>query len=392
MRSLAIITTHPIQYNAPLFKQLSERGNISCKVFYTWGQTNEGLIYDPGFNKNREWDIPLLEGYEFEFIHNSAKRPGSDHFFGIINKTIIDKIHVYKPDAILVFGWSFYSHLKVMRYFKGKIPVIFRGDSNLIDEAGASIFNKIARRIFLRWVYKHIDIALYVGVANKRYYESFGLESNKLVFAPHCIDNHRFSENNASFEEQANSWRTKMNILESDIVFLFAGKLQAKKNPQLLIDAFQCLKEKNIKLLFVGNGEMEVELKEKAKGDERILFLNFINQSQMPIVYRMGDVFVLPSIGPGETWGLSVNEAMACGRPVIVSDACGSNEDLVIEGITGYSFKSNQLQDILNKISLMLNKETIGKMGVSAKSHIEKYHMNLFVNAIEKSMQDLAGQ
>lgn len=388
MRSLAIITTHPIQYNAPLFKLLSERGVISCKVFYSWGQTNEGLIYDPGFNKNREWDIPLLQGYEFEFIHNSAKRPGSDHFLGVINKSILDKINVYKPDAILVFGWSFYSHLKVMRYFKGKIPVIFRGDSNLIDEAGASIFKKIARRIFLRWVYKHIDFALYVGVANKRYYESLGIETNKLVYAPHCIDNHRFSENNASFEEQAKCWRTKMIILESDIVFLFAGKLQAKKNPQLLIDAFQYLKEKNIKLLLVGNGEMEAELKEKARGDNRILFLDFINQSQMPVVYRMGDVFVLPSIGPGETWGLSVNEAMACGRPVIVSDACGCCEDLIIEGKTGYSFRSNQVNDLRQKLSLFLDKEHLSKMKLDVKKFIDKFDLEYLAAQVEMTLTE----
>ena len=67
----------------------------------------------------------------------------------------------------------------------------------------------------------------------------------------------------------------------------------------------------------------------------------------MPIVYRLGDVFVLPSKGPIETWGLSVNEAMACSRAIIVSDRCGCGVDLVKEGINGYIFKRKSVKDLL---------------------------------------------
>ena len=131
---IAIVTTHPIQYNAPFFRLLEQEPSITPKVFYTWSQTEYEQKYDPGFGKKIEWDIPLLEGYSYEFVNNKAKHPGSDHFMGIENPLLIKKIQEWKPDMVLVYGWSFKSHLQCLRYFNKKIPVLFRGDSTLLDE------------------------------------------------------------------------------------------------------------------------------------------------------------------------------------------------------------------------------------------------------------------
>src|ERR1022692_4201496 len=128
MRRLAVITTHPVQYNAPLFELLHKHGKVAVKVFYTWGEEVLEKKFDPGFGKIVQWDIPLLNGYDYEFLENTAKEKGSHHFNGIVNPTIIRDIQLWKPDAVLVYGWKFRSHLKVMRYFKNKVPVWFRGD------------------------------------------------------------------------------------------------------------------------------------------------------------------------------------------------------------------------------------------------------------------------
>ena len=157
MKKLAIISTHPIQYNAPLFKLLQQRGNVHIKVFYTWGSQVMEDKYDPGFGKKIKWDIPLLDGYEYEWVENIAKDPGSHHFPGIDNPGLVASIENWKADAVLVYGWSFKSHLKVMRYFKGKIPVFFRGDSVLLNQR--SQLKVLLRKLFLKWVYSHIDIA-----------------------------------------------------------------------------------------------------------------------------------------------------------------------------------------------------------------------------------------
>ncbi len=158
MRKLAIITSHPIQYNAPLFELLTKRNKIAVKVFYTWGESVLKDKYDPGIGKVIEWDIPLLKGYDYEFLENISTDKGSHHFSGIINPTAIQQINAYQPDSILVYGWAFKSHLNILRYYKGKIPVLFRGDSTLLDKTG--ILASVKRTLFLRWIYRYVDFAL----------------------------------------------------------------------------------------------------------------------------------------------------------------------------------------------------------------------------------------
>lgn len=173
-KRLAIITTHPIQYNAPLFKLLAQRGIIQVKVFYTWGETVLQNKYDPGFSKNIEWDIPLLEGYDYSFVLNTAKDKGSHHFNGINNPALIRDIELWKPDAILIYGWSFKSHLKALRYFNKKNLIFFRGDSNSLKKI--SFFKNKLRNLFLKWVYRHVDVAFYTGTHNRNYFLQHGLK------------------------------------------------------------------------------------------------------------------------------------------------------------------------------------------------------------------------
>lgn len=371
MKKLAVITTHPIQYNAPLFKLLTLRKNLQVKVFYTWGQAHD-KVFDTGFSIYRTWDIPLLEGYEYEFVENVAAKPGSHHFNGIINPLLIKKVEAYKPDAALVIGWCFNSHLKLLRYLKGKCKVLFRGDSTLLNEPAGTSLKKIARRFFLRWVYSHIDIALYTGIANKAYFEAAKLKCWQMYFAPHAVDNTRFEGKGYEYESIALQWRKNIGIDEACRVFLFAGKFELKKNVALLINAFIKTASQKDHLILVGNGLLENDLKALASGNPRIHFLNFQNQSIMPVVYRLCDVFVLPSQGPGETWGLAVNEAMACARPVLVSDKCGCAADLVKDGVNGYVFKSNDINDLISKINL-LTKDKLSQLGKQSLRIIQQW-------------------
>ncbi len=385
MKKLAIITSHPIQYNAPLFRLLTERKKIEVKVFYTWGQTKDGLVYDPDFKKEFKWDIPLLDGYEKEFVENSSPNPGAGHFKGIMNKDLIERIDQFDPDALLVYGWSFQSHLKVIRHFNGKRKILFRGDSTLLDEPKGFSFKKTIRRIFLKWVYRHIDTAIYTGEANKAYFLKHGINEDQLQYAPHAVENERFFDLNGEYEQKAKKWRIELNIPEDAFVFLFAGKLEHKKDPLILIESFKVLEDENARLLIVGNGVLENELKQKAATDKRITFLDFQNQQQMPVVYRLGDVFVLPSMGPGETWGLSVNEAMACAKPVIVSDKCGCAQDLV-KG-NGFIFKAGNREQLVSAMStLVKSNQQLQQMGTKSKYLINKFTYLNIVESIESAI------
>lgn len=384
MKKLAIVSSHPIQYNAPLFKQLSLNKEFTIKVFYTWEQSKLGNIKDPDFNIYRDIDFDLLKGYDFCFVQNTAKNPGSHHYFGINNPTLNINITSFQPDAILIFGWSFKSHLALMKYFKGKIPIIFRGDSTLLDNTREfiSILKNSMRRLFLRWVYKHIDFAIFVGKSNYDYYISMGLQKKQLFYAPHAIDNNRFNTINEQQQKELSIFKKKIGIQEHDFVFLFVGKFEEKKNPLLLINVFKKLQYSNIKLLLIGDGILFKSIKIEIQTDSRIISLGFQNQSIMPIVYRMGSVLVLPSKGPNETWGLAMNEAMACGLPIIASDKCGGAIDLINQN-TGIVFKSNNKDELLDAMLFFITQQKNCKlMGKNAHNYIQKFNYSATIKSL----------
>jgi glycosyltransferase involved in cell wall biosynthesis len=382
MKRLAIVTTHPIQYYAPVFKLLNKRGNISIKVFYTWG---DGAIskHDPGFDQKIEWDIPLLDGYDYEWVNNTSGQPGSHHFKGIINPDLIQQITLYKADAVLVFGWAYHSHLKVLRYFNNKIPVYFRGDSTLLDQQPG--IRSLLKTFFLKWVYQHIDHAFYVGTNNLAYFKKYGLRDKQLSFAPHAIDNDRFP---IPHDFEATELRKNLSIPDNAILVLFAGKLEEKKAPELLLNAFYELNEPKAHLLFVGNGPLENSLKLKAGSHPNIHFVDFKNQSQMPTVYQACNIFCLPSKGPNETWGLAVNEAMACNKAVLVSNKCGCAIDLVTEK-NGMIFKSENINEITLGLKKMIaDANLLTEMGKASGLKIKDWNFDHIAVAIETKLID----
>lgn len=385
MKKIAVVTTHPIQYYAPWFKLLAQRKNVEVKVFYTWSQSAEE-VKDNTFGKTIKWDIPLLEGYNYEFIENLSKNPGTHHKNGIDCPELIGKITQWKPDAILIFGWYLKSHLDAMKFFTGKIPVWFRGDSTLLDDKPG--LRQVLRKYFLTYIYRFIDKAFYVGSQNKAYFKSVGLKDEQLILAPHAIDNERFNDSeDKNYEALALKWRRDLGYQEDNLVVLFAGKFETKKQPDFLLKAVQTANrtlKKPLKLLLVGSGPLENELAALSQNDSNIKMIPFQNQSQMPILYRLGNVFCLPSKGPGETWGLAVNEAMASSRPVIVSNKVGCAADLVSEGANGYLFNYNDEEELL-KILKTISVDGLKHMGKSAQKDVEKWNFTAIVEALEQA-------
>ena len=124
---LAVVTTHPIQYYAPLFRLLAKDPDIELKVFYTWSQSALGAKYDRDFGKMIEWDIPLLDGYPYEFVENLAKDPGVHHFNGIVNPDLNKLILVMETFIPVNLGWNFRSHLACYTIFQWQDSGIIQG-------------------------------------------------------------------------------------------------------------------------------------------------------------------------------------------------------------------------------------------------------------------------
>jgi len=386
MKHLAIVTTHPIQYYAPFFALLSQRKKCHIKVFYTWPQAVNGFN-DVDFGTQVKWDIPLLNGYNYQFIENISQLPSSKDWKGIDNPSLIREVKQFNPDAILIFGWKYKSHFALMRYFKGKVPIWFRGDSTLIDERPG--YKTWIRRMVLRFVYRYVDKAFYVGSNNKEYFLKHGLKINNLILSPHAVDNDRFEDDkDQTYEKAAQNWRNSLGIKKDEKVVLFAGKLESKKAPNLLLKAILQLNSKSkqaIKLIIAGSGHLKSQLKELAGDNPNIIFLPFQNQSQMPVLYRLADVFCLPSKGPSETWGLVVNEALACGRPVLTSDKVGCAIDIV-EPQVGRIFNSNDISDLKTKIIELVG---FNKNPEICQEHIRKWRFEAICDSIESELNNL---
>ncbi|MDN3548744.1 glycosyltransferase family 4 protein [Mucilaginibacter aquaedulcis] len=380
MKRLAIVTTHPIQYYAPLFRLLQERKRISIRVFYSAGNYGD-QFYDPGFGQHIRWDIPLLDGYEYEWAENNASKPGTHHFRGIITPSLPAQITSWQPNALLVIGWAFQSHLQTLRHFSGKLPIYFRGDSTLLDE-DKNLKEKL-KYLLLRRIYRHVDHAFYVGTANKAYFQKYGFKDEQLSFTPHAVDNERFSLKRL---EEARQLRTQLNIPEEAIVILFSGKFEEKKSPILLLQAYLESSVRGTHLLFCGAGKLESKLRHLANGHPHIHFLPFQTQSFMPVIYNCCDLFCLPSGGPEESWGLAVNEAMAVGKAVLVSDKTGCATDLV-SSKNGAIFSSNNRKALAQQLKMMTpSLEFLRNLGRNSQKIIQDWNFTAIAVEIERKL------
>ena len=360
-----------------MFRELATRPDVALRAFYGWRGTADSI--DHGFGQTIKWDVPLLDGYDYEFVPNAAKDPGSHHFNGIALPSLTDRIAQWGAEALLVFGWSYKAHLHAMRHFKNRIPVLFRGDSNLLDETPG--LRRLLRRWYLRNVYKNVEVALAVGTHNIAYFRALGLHKDQIVLAPHAVDNARFQSNAAEKTNKAMELRRSLDIDDDAVVVMYVGKLEPKKAPELLLSAVGNVSG-NIHLVYVGSGELESALKSHAT--RRVHFLGFQNQQAMETVYRIADVVVLPSRGPGETWGLALNEAMACGRAVVASSRVGGAIDLIETNVNGWIFQSGDAEELRQVLQhcVKRGRNELTSMGAASLRKIESFSVPKLVDAI----------
>ena len=344
---LAVVVSHPTQYYSPWFRYLATDGTFDIQVFYLW---NFGVTQqtDRQFGQSIKWDVNLLEGYAHEFVPNISSDPGTHHFYGLNNPTLRERLRIYAPSAILLFGYAYRTHLGL--FLRPPAPLIFRGDSHLLGHLRLSSLKRIA----LSWIYSRVAAVTYVGQANQAYFRAFGVPDTKLHFAPHCVDASRFVRTHTT-AQSAKTRREALGI-SSKKVILFAGKLISDKQPGALLDAFTRLTPTDTVLVFVGDGSERDHLVARAATlpPGSVHFLPFANQSEMPSIYAMADLFVLPSKGLYETWGLAVNEAMHMGVPCLVSDRVGCQADLVTEGQTGWVFKAGDIEEFTGALARAL--------------------------------------
>ncbi len=388
MTRLAIIATHPIQYYAPWFRRLAAMDGLSIKVFYLWdfGVTER---QDVGFRQTIKWDIPHLDGYDHEFVPNLSSRPGTNHFRGLVNPTLAERVRSFAPDAVLLFG---YNHDSLIRFIFGwctsDVPLLFRGDSHrLVRRSG---IKEWLRRRLICQVYRHFAGFLFVGKANHDYFRYHDIPEKKLFFAPHAVDNERFF---AQYDEaliQAMAWKKELGIPDRNGVILFAGKFEEKKRPLDLLKAFLSADLVDVSLLIAGSGHLEADLRQQASGHPHVHFAPFQNQTYMPRTYAAADVVVLPSSSSSETWGLTINEAMCMSRPVIVSSHVGCAQDLVQNGRNGLVFAAGDVAALADCLrEAFSDRPRLRSWGEESRKMVEKYSYTQMSDGLMDALTNL---
>lgn len=353
MARLAVVTSHPIQYHSPLFRALAQ--HVDLEVFYCHRQDAAGQAA-AGFGLAFEWDVPLLGGYQHHFLENVSSEPGVDRFAGCDTPEVHPRLRDGHFDACLITGWYLKSYLQALVACRRLgLPALSRGDSQLATRQ-AQLWNR-AKYLPYRTLLAQFSAHLYVGQANRAYLRHFGVPDSRLYFTPHFVDNDFFRSRAMRAREDGTRERVRREAeaAADDCVCLFVGKFIDKKRPLDFVRAVVAAARRNprIRGMMVGSGPLEPAVNDAIRNDAApITCVGFRNQTELPACFAAADVLVLPS-DAGETWGLVVNEAMACGVPAIVSDACGSAPDLIDEGRTGYTFRLGNIDELADALIRM---------------------------------------
>lgn len=355
MPRLGVWVTHPIQYYAPWFRYLAERMRI--EVFYAHGEDKRSQA-NAGFGVEFNWDVPVLEGYPYRWLRNVAKNPRLGAFRGLDTPDIYSIVRREHFDAFLVFGWNRKSALQTIHACRRNgVPVLMRGDSQLRN---ARPLKTLAKCLPYRWFLPRLNGHLYVGAKNMEYLKHYGVREDRLFFSPHFVDNSFFSQHARDARSSQKDLRIRESLgieLESFVV-LFVGKFLPIKRVADVINACSLVpsfgKCVDVHVILVGDGPMRTEV-ERLAGNCRqvsVHLVGFRNQRELPAFYSAADALVLSS--NSETWGLVVNEAMACGVPAIVSQGVGCAPDLIDEGSTGYTYPVGDVDTLARRILTLI--------------------------------------
>jgi glycosyltransferase involved in cell wall biosynthesis len=377
MVRLGILASHPIQYHAPLFRKLASTPGLDITVYFCHRPTahQQGV----GFGVPFQWDIDLTEGYKHVWLNNRSAHPSVIDFWGCDTPGIRELIEENKYDAFMVHGWYLKSCWQAFHAcWRSKTPLLVRGDSHLLISQKRSFMHNLLKRLTYPHFIKRFDACLAYGKLSAEYFRFYGAQ--KVVISPHFVNNAWFAEQASRAREERNLIRSRWELEQDAFVFLFAGKFSKWKQPLFPIEAIARLKElemEKIALLMVGDGELRQKCELIARKKELpVRFTGYLNQSRMPQAYAASDCLLL-STDPGETWGLVVNEAMACGLPAIISTASGCAPDLIIEGSTGYTYKPNDIAMLSGLMAqLAKNPALTQKLGLSAFRHVQNYSVN----------------
>jgi len=329
---LAVVASHVIQYQDPFYRRLAAHPEIDLTVLF--GSAEGAKTYhDVDMGTTLRWDLELLHGYSHRFLRNF----GSGHgFLRLVNPGLVPALVRGKFDAVLFMtGWAWLSAWIGFAACRiARVPILLYGDSSFVppeDSLRAQLRSGVMRSLF-----RMTSAFMISGKLNADYYKHYGADPSRFFPLPWAIDNERFVDGSHFAPGERDALRLRYGIAPYDLAVVYSGKLIERKDPMTLLRAIAAMRQPAV-AVFLGEGVLREPLERFAREHGvRTAFIGFVNQSELPKHYAMNDAFVLPShFDPRAT---VVNEAMACGLPVAITDRCGPSEDLVRHGENGYVF------------------------------------------------------
>lgn len=366
MIRLLYVVSHPIQYQAPLLRLIAAQPGIRLRVLFQ--RMPDGDL-DPGFGVAVRWDVPLLEGYEYGLLD-----------FATLGRELAE------ADVVWLHGWQGAAMKRVLVAAKARgRTVLMRGENWLGAMPEPSGWRGWAKRAYLRALFALCDGFLAIGRRNAEYYTRLGIASSRVFSMPYAVDNDFFAAR--ADESDPATLRAALELPPRRPIVLYAGKLMPRKHPHTLLRAWRLAfpqPEGRPLLVYVGDGEMGPQLRAEA-GDD-VHFLGFRNQSELPGLYALADVFVLAA--EAEAWGLAINEAMACGTAVIASPQCGAAHDLLDDSV-GAVVEAGDAQALADALRRVLPRAA--ELGAAARARVAQWDFAADLRGLHQALRHLHG-
>jgi glycosyltransferase involved in cell wall biosynthesis len=313
-----VLSEIPTPYRLPIYRRLGESRQIELE-----------LVFLAETEPDRPWqfgselaDLPhrVLPGY------SPAIRTRRNTFVYEINPGIIRLLRSKPWDVIVIGGYAVLAEQVAIAYARvRRIPYVLHSESHLRKPRRKAV--SAAKAALLPRVVRRAAAGLATGSAAARYLEHYGLPPDRIRVVPNTIDVQSYASRSTHARSQAQEIRDDMNLPEHYI--LYVGRLVEAKGLLDLVDALDALGAGAPKVVAAGEGPLASAL--EVSGHFRLL--GFQPRDRLIDLYALADAFVLPS--RDEPWGVVVNEALACGTPVIATDAVGAAEDLITDGVNG---------------------------------------------------------
>jgi glycosyltransferase involved in cell wall biosynthesis len=390
------VASHPVQYMAPLFRRMAKEPALELQVAYCSLRGAAAKGYDPDFRAALQWDVPLLDGYPWIEVPNQGS--GEESFWGLNNPGLRDVIRSGAFDAVLGYlGYVRASFWIARRAAKScGAAFLFGTDAHSLAPRDAKRWKVGLKRAFWPWLFRQGDQIFVPSSGTFELIRSLGIPAERITLTPYAVDNEWWKTESAKVNRD--EVRAGWGVSAEQPVILFCAKLAPWKRPMDLLRAFAQAQAvlPGAQLMFAGDGAQRGELEaESASLDlqERVRFLGFMNQSQLPALYTAADLMVLPS--EYEPFAVVVNEAMCCGCPVMVSDRVGAARDLVAPVRTEFVFRTGDVAALASALQIAFAdrqrlRETAQRGRDQVETHSPQKTVAGTVEAVRKAVQHVA--